>query len=71
MKTKLSPNISLGSPIALAVRCFTTEFKRKKCLGDPLKTAQEKEQEFLAKKPLARFYDNRFSHLFADFISMH
>ncbi|WP_425333753.1 hypothetical protein [Helicobacter pylori] len=23
MKTKLSPNISLGSPIALAVGCFT------------------------------------------------
>lgn len=22
-------------------------------------------------RPLARFYDNRFSHLFADFISMH
>ncbi|TLR85541.1 hypothetical protein [Helicobacter pylori] len=27
MRTKLSPNISLGSPIALAVGCFTINIK--------------------------------------------
>ncbi|MCQ2781100.1 hypothetical protein E5K75_07100 [Helicobacter pylori] len=28
MRTKLSPNISLGSPIALAFGCFTSLYKR-------------------------------------------
>ncbi|EKE93020.1 putative lipoprotein [Helicobacter pylori R038b] len=31
MRTKLSPNISLGSPIALAFGCFTNETNKKIC----------------------------------------
>ncbi|CBI65638.1 hypothetical protein predicted by Glimmer/Critica [Helicobacter pylori B8] len=34
MRTKLSPNISLGSPIALAFGCFTSLYKRA-CLKKP------------------------------------
>ncbi|RVZ90115.1 hypothetical protein EDA74_04325 [Helicobacter pylori] len=39
-------------------------------LGRSAKNTQEKIRIF-SSKPLPRFYDNRFSHLFADFISMH
>ncbi|RKU88094.1 hypothetical protein DB320_07125 [Helicobacter pylori] len=47
MRTKLSPNISLGSPIALAFGCFTSLHKRD-CLKKP--------NDFGLSNPQARVY---------------
>ncbi|EJC10396.1 hypothetical protein HPHPP16_1371 [Helicobacter pylori Hp P-16] len=47
MRTKLSLNISLGSPIALAFGCFTSLYKRD-CLKKP--------NDFGLSNPQARVY---------------